>query len=127
MDLHAIAGGAITAVNPFILATIMSSTGYTVAPGGKQTPVYNTIANVPVQVQGLSFKDLTEIDGLNLNGERRAIYIKGQVEGVVRAAGTGGDLIVIPSGNSAGTWLVAYVLESWPDWTKAIITLQDGS
>jgi len=127
VDLRSIAGSVITAVNPDIFATVMSSTGYTIAPDGKQTPAYNTVTEVPVQVQSLSFRDLMQVEGLNLNGEKRAIYIKGKLDGTVRVAGKGGDLIVINNGTSIGTWLVVQSLEQWPDWCKVAVVLQDGS
>lgn len=86
-----------------------------------------TVFNVRAQVQALSFKDLTQIDGLNLNGTKRAIYVNNRLDGIVRPDGKGGDLITIPSGVSKGVWLIAMVLEQWPDWCKVVATLQDGA
>lgn len=124
MDLHGLARGAISAVNPFVLATVQISTGSTQNADGGRTPTYTTFNNVSVQVQALSYKDLAQVEGLNLNGTRRAIYVSGELDGVVRSLGKGGDLITLPDGS---VYLVAMVLEQWPDWAKVAATLQDGS
>lgn len=126
MNLHGLAAGLVGAVNPFVTATLQVSTGYMTDAAGKQTPTYAAPATVSVQVQALTYKDLQQLDGLNLQGTRRAIYIAGVVQGLVRATRQGGDLITITSGESAGVWLVAQVIEAWPDWTKVAVTLQDG-
>lgn len=126
MNLHGLASGAIGTVNPFILGTIKVSTGSTTAADGKRTPTYSTQTNVSMQVQALTFRDLQQLDGLNLNGTRRAIYLNGKYDGVVRPQLKGGDLFVIASGPNAGTWLVALVLEQWPDWCKVAVTLQNN-
>ena len=127
MNLHGIVAGAIGAVNPSLLGTVQVSTGYTQDAAGNQIPTYATTINVPMQVQALTFRDLKQIDGLNLTGTRRAIYLNGKLDGVVRVSAKGGDLITIPSGASAGVWLTALVLEAWADWTKVAATLQDGA
>jgi len=76
------------------------------------------------QVQSLTYTDLTQIDGLNIQGVRRAIYINGEVDGLVRSENKGGDIITTPNGE---VWLVVLVLEYWPDWTKCVVTLQNGA
>lgn len=78
------------------------------------------------QVQALTYKDLQQISGINLNGTRRAIYLQGKLDGVVRSLEKGGDLISIASGANAGEWLVGMVLEQWQDWCKVAATLQNG-
>lgn len=125
MNLHGIVSPIIAAVNPMIPATLLVSTGFDSLPGGKREPTYAAPVTVRAQVQSLSYRDLTMIDGLNLNGVRRAIYLYGKVQGVNRAEGVGGDLVIIASGVSAGTWLVAMASEQWPDWCKVICTLQN--
>ena len=126
MDLHGTVSGAIQAVNPFVPGTIQSSTGYTANDDGSRTPTYST-AVVSCQVQAMSFKDLQQVDGLNLNGTRRSIYVKGAQNGVVRVSSKGGDLITLTDGPNAGVYLVAMVLEQWPDWVKVAVTLQNGA
>ncbi len=109
---------------------VRTSTGYTQDGEGKQIPTYSD-ATATAQVQALSFKDLVQIEGLNLNGTRRAIYLQGDVDGVSRPQVSGGDLIVFPNDSNVpahllGTvWLVAQALETWPDWCKVAATLQN--
>jgi hypothetical protein len=80
---------------------------------------------VPGQVQPISFQDLTQLDGLNIGGVRRAIYINGLVNGLVRSENKGGDLIEVTAGPNAGNYLVALISEAWPNWCKALVTLQN--
>src|SRR5271155_5526729 len=124
MNLHGIVAGAIGAVNPLRQATLMRSIGYTINPDGTQVPAYQTIGNVTCQVQELTSKDLHQLDGLNLQGSSRAVYLNGDWSGVVRATSQGGDMVQLDDGT---IWLVVAIPEKFPDWTKMIITLQDGS
>jgi hypothetical protein len=126
MNLHGIVSGTIGAINPFIPGTVQISTGSTTYADGSRTPSFTTLA-VSLQVQALTSKDLRQLDGLNLNGTQRAIYVNGKFDGVVRPELKGGDLFMIASGANAGTWLVDKVLEQWPDWCKLAVTLQNGS
>ncbi len=131
MNLHAIVRGAITTVNPDVVATYRRSTGYTTAADGRQVPAYTDVPNVPVQVQALSFQDLQHLSGLNIQGVRRALYLYGTAMGVVRNLQRGGDLFVFAPGilPEGTTWLVAHVIEQWgpgAEWCKACITLQNG-
>lgn len=126
MDLHSIVSGVVGTINPFVPATIQVSIGYTTSDDGTRVPQYDTI-NVSAQVQALTYADLRQIDSLNLNGTRRAIYLKGAFNGTVRPQSKGGDLITLTDGPNAGVWLVAMVLEQWPDWCKVVTTLQNGA
>lgn len=78
------------------------------------------------QVQPITWRDLQQMEGLNLGGVRRKIYMHGASDAVVRVKRKGGDMVVIDSGVDAGTWLVAQVLEQFPDWVCAAVTLQNG-
>ena len=124
MNLHAVVSGAINAINPQILGTVRMSTGSTTLQDGSRVPRYTDFANVPMQVQSLQYSDLLKLAGMNIQGVRNKIYLSGDWNGLVRRDGKGGDVIVIANGPSAGTWLVALVLESWPDWTCAAVTMQ---
>ena len=127
MDLRGIANAVTSTINPNITVTALRSTGYTIGAGARQVPSYAQGVTGPGQVQALDGNDLKQLDGLNIQGVTRAIYLRGALAGVIRPSQTGGDLIVISSPAPMalrGTWLVAKVLESWPDWTKAAITLQ---
>lgn len=134
MNLHAIVAGAIGAVNPFVPATLQQSTGYTTNADGSRDPTYSTRA-ISCQVQALTYTDLTKLDGLNIQGTRRAIYVTGEAAGIIRVKQEGGDLVIFPDNTlpEGNTWLCAQVLEQWSDgagvpaWVKICVTLQDGS
>lgn len=121
LNLHALVSGAIGTINPFVPASIKQSTGYTVAPGGIQTPTYTETA-LMVQVQDLRTDELSQLDGLNLQSDTRAVYLSGNWDGIVRSGRKGGDLIII----GKQTYLVLAVLEGWPTWTKLACVLQNG-
>ena len=120
MDLRGLANGVTATVNPNKTVTVRRSTGYTIGAGRKQVPGYADPVTGPAQIQALDANDIKQLDGLNIQGTVRAIYLRGVLAGVVRPDGTGGDLVEI----NGQTWLVVKVLEGWPTWTKAAIVLQ---
>lgn len=132
MNLHTIVGPVIAAINPSVPVTLSISNGtYTTNPDFSKTPNYTIVTNAQAQIQSLTFRDLKQIEGLNIQGTARAIYLQGDIEGMVRATNKGGDLITMPDGT---VWLVNMVLENWnpPDgsssgWVKVAAVLQDGS
>jgi hypothetical protein len=127
MNLHQIVSGAVGTINPPILCMLQQSTGYNVQADGTQTPNYATFADVPVQVQALTYTDLMKLGAMNIQGTRRACYVNGNTEGVDRQAIKGGDLLTMPDMPGfpgPTTWLVVQQLEWWPDWSKFAITLQ---
>ena len=125
MDLRGIANGATSAVNLNEIVTLLPSTGFTMGAGAKQIPSYGVPVTGPANVQALDNDDLKQIDGLNIQGEIRAIYLRGALAGVIRPDQKGGDLI--QRGFPVQKWLVVKVLESWPNWAKAVIVRQgDG-
>jgi hypothetical protein len=132
MNLRGIVRQAITAVNPDTLCTWQQSTGSTVNADGSLTPTYNVVDDVPVQVQGLSARELAHTDYLNIQGVLRKVYQYGNVQGVVRPNFQGGDLLSFAQtyGGTLQVWLVVSVLETWPDavdngWSSAIVCLQN--
>lgn len=134
MNLRAIANTAVQVINQNIPCTVRVSTGYITDVDGTRTPTFNDVPDIPAQVQSLSSGDIEMLDGLQLNGDTRAIYLNGRVDNMVRADNTGGDLIVFPADPLGqqrwpfGTvWKVTSVLEQWPDWVKVAVTLQNGS
>ena len=123
MNLHQIVAGAIGSVNPFVNAQVMVSTGYTTAADGSRTPTYSVATNVPVQIQALSAREIEHLDGLNIQNVTRSAYLNGDIEGLDRKFGLGGDLIVY----EGITWLVVQVMENWSDtagWTRVALTQQ---
>ena len=125
MNLNAIASSFVSAVNPTASATVLVSDGYTTQADGKQVPKYLPARVIAADVQNMTYRDLAQDEGLNLNGVKKAIYLNGRLDGVIRAEGKGGDLITIRGGGWDGTeWIVAQVLEYWNGWTKVAATLQ---
>lgn len=126
MNLHSYVAGAIGAVNPQISVTVQVSTGNVKNADFTLTPTYADPVTVLAQVQPLTYRDIQQIDGLNLQGTRKAIYLNGAINGLVRPQNDGGDLITFPDGS---VWLVALVLEGFDltaGWTKCAITLQNN-
>jgi hypothetical protein len=127
MDLRGIANSVSNAVNENIIVTVTRSTGYTIGSGLKQVPTYAPGVSGPAQLQALDGSDLKQLDGLNLQGVLRAIYLRGALAGVIRADSQGGDIVTIAAPappQFIGTWLVVKVLETWPLWSKCVINLQ---
>lgn len=120
MNLHGVAGPIIASVNPMILATIKYSDGYESGPGLKQAPKYRVVPDVQAQVQPLSAGDLKHLEAQNIQGVQRSVYLYGDIQGVVRPAEKGGDLLIFDN----QVWLVTAVFETWPDWCKVGVTLQ---
>jgi hypothetical protein len=122
-----------------ILAGTMITGQLTGLPGGIGTYSLNqaqTVASEAMttsmtlqgQIQPITWRDLQQMDGINLGGVRWKIYLYGEVDAVVRPEKKGGDLITIFAPNQhAGVWLVAQVLEAWNGWVCAAIVLQDGA
>jgi len=121
MNLHGLASGAINIVNPFVPVTIAQSAGWTMSPDGTQVPSYTLVPDVMVQLQPMSSEDLIQIEGLNLTGQKQAIYFTGNWNTIVRTIQIGGDMFLLPDGT---WWLAAVNLENWPDWSKLAIVQQ---
>jgi len=126
MNLHGLVSPVVSAINPQVPATLQISTGSTIAEDGTRIPTYEKARTVTAQVQPLSSRDLRQLEGLNLGGNLVAIYLYGEVDGLVRSANKGGDLVTLTTPPNAGVWLVNQVLEQWPDWAKCACTLQNG-
>jgi hypothetical protein len=127
INLRAVANSVTTSINPNVTATLSQSAGSVTRDDGSRVPKY-TKTDIVLQVQALSFGDLRQAEGVNLQGTRRKIYVNGVVSGIIRPAQKGGDLITFPPGllPEGDTWLVAMVSEQWPTWASFIITLQNG-
>lgn len=126
MNLHAIVRGAITSVNPDILGMWRESTGYVVGSNYKPAPQYTDHQNIPMQVQALSGRDIKRLNYLGIQGVKRAVYMYGNKQGLVRPNDQGGDLLVFPEvpGGEPKVWLISIVFETWPDWCRVGVTLQ---
>ena len=130
MNLQAIASRVVGVVNPPVNAAwAVATPGVTIGPGRK--PIPNPPTNVPVslQIQPLGSQDLRKLDSLNITGVDRAFYLNGNVHGVDRLPGLGGDTFMILDGAHPlylTVWLVTAVLEAWDanGWTKVGVTKQ---
>lgn len=126
MDLYGLTIGAISTVNAMTPAVLKVSTGSAKNADFTRSPAYAAPADVMAQVQELTTKDIAHLDSLNIQSSTVAVYVSGQIQGLVRAQNKGGDLITIAEGTRAGTYLVTAVLEQWADWVKVAATLQNG-
>lgn len=124
MNLRAISNQVIQIVAPDEAIAIRRSTGFTLGAGHKQIPTYAAPENVLGQVQSsdkLSRKDLEHTYGLNVNSVIRVLYVDGDLNAVNKPLIKGGDLI-----DWAGNvWLVISLLETWKQWTKVLLVLQN--
>jgi hypothetical protein len=127
MNLRGIANAVTRSINPNVSVSLKSSNGYSTSAAGARTPLYLAPVTLQVQVQALTYGDIQKLDGLNIEGVRRAVYMTGQSFAIVRDRSLGGDIMTFTSLPEGNVWLVAHVLERWPDWCKLAITLQNGS
>ena len=126
MNLFAITAATVAAVNPLQSVTVRVSTGASINADGSRTPTYVSYT-LQAQIQALASGELAQISSLNIQGTHRAIYLYGDIEGLLRSDRKGGDLVIFPDGS---TWLVTTVLETWGSvgsgdmWCKVAATLQ---
>jgi hypothetical protein len=129
MDIRSLANSISNTVNGNLIVSVRRSTGSTIGAGAKQIPTYAAAVTGPAQVQALDSVELKQLDGMNIQGVVKGIYLRGALAGVVRPNQQGGDLIDIASPAPApfvGTSLIVKVLEQWQDWCKCAIVLQGG-
>lgn len=128
MNLQNIARGYVGTVNPNLPVVIAPNRGYVTLGDGTRVPSYATpVSGWTAQIQSMTYQDLRQVDGLNLTGIRRSIYLNGRWPGVSRPFTAGGDLITFPQGT---VYLSAMLLEDWNDtsgWCKVAATLQNVS
>lgn len=120
MNLHKIANAAIRRVNPNIPAVLKKYAGIIMGPGHKPIPSYLPDQNVTIQLQPISRGDMQHVDGMNLQGLAKVIYVNGNYFSVQRELEQGGDIFVI----NGEQWLVVEPVELWPDWCRLIVVLQ---
>lgn len=131
MNLRGIANAAIQSINPNIPVTVKSPNGFTVDPlTRRQIPAYIT-QQAQGQLQALDGDDLGQVNGLNIQGTIRAMYLYGSIAGVIRPDGSPQSHVVFASNEGGITkereWGVFKVLETWPDWCKVAIVYQDAA
>ncbi len=120
MNLRQIANNAITSINPNISAVLKKYAGETIGTGRKPVPSYLPDQNVTIQLQPISRGDMQHVDGLNIQGLAKVIYVNGNYFSVQREMEQGGDIFVI----NGEQWLVVEPVELWSDWCRLIAVLQ---
>lgn len=125
MNLRAIANSVSTVINPNSSVVWIQSTGYTTDDAGKRTPV-TASSTLRGNIQALDAEDIKHVDSINMQGVMRAVYLYGNIQGIVRADGKGGDILQFPQvpGGTNQDWLVFHVSETWPNWCKVLVVLQ---
>lgn len=125
MNLRGMVNKYTQLTNPNVFINWIQSTGYTTDNTGRRTPTSVTLS-VEAQIQALSTSDLEHTDGLNITNVMRTVYLYGNAAGVVRADNIGGDILVFPEipNSSNKNWLITKVVETWPEWSKVIVSLQ---
>ena len=127
MNLNNIVAPICGVINDWVTLAIQPSQGYGTNPDGSRVPVYGPTQYILAQMQALAYNDLIQVSGLNLTGERRAIYVNGDYQGVVRSSQEGGDVVTLPDGT---VWLLVFQFENWHTtggWVKFCITKQNGA
>ncbi len=125
MNLRALANALTSQINANQSISWVQNTGYTTNAAGKRTPTTTTVS-IMAQIQALSGGDLMHMDGMNLQGVMRTVFMYGNPQGVVRVDSKGGDILQFPEipGGVTRNWLVTQVIETWPNWAKVVVTLQ---
>lgn len=124
MNLHGLVSSVIKSVNPNTSVGLEFSTGFAQGADFKKTPTFATMESVPAQIQPIGWRDLQQLNGVNLQGEMKVAYFFGSVAAIVRQTGSGGARITLPDGS---VWLNVQVLEDFSmtsGWTKIAIVRQ---
>lgn len=127
MNFHGAVKSLIGGANPPTFIAWLQSDGFTTTPDYRQVPAYKGAQTIQAQIQSMSADELKKVEGMNIQGVKRALYIEGQAAGVIRCDAKGGDLFQFPEIRNGPnkTWLAVLALETWPDWVKVVVTLQD--
>jgi hypothetical protein len=131
VNLHSAVRGAITSINPDIVAQFQASTGPgTPDASGNVAPTFAAAVPVRVQVQPLSKEDLRHVATLNIQGVFRSIFMFGNPQSVVRPNQQGGDLLTFAQfqGQGPSVWLTIAADGPWNveqgGWSKILVVLQ---
>ena len=126
MSLRGLAHGLVATVNPDVVGDLYVNQGPVTGYGGKRAPAYLKVEGQVFQVQALSSGTLQRADSLNIQGVKRQVYLNGNVRGVERMAGAGGDILGFPLHGVPAFWLVVEVSEDWDanGWCKVLVVQQ---
>ncbi|CAI3933421.1 hypothetical protein [Commensalibacter communis] len=119
---HDIVHRIISIVNPNVTALVKKSKGFSVGQGGVQIPLYEDSKEITVQVQSAEGVELTHVDNINMQGERKIVFSSEQLYGIDRVRGLGGDLLEF----YGRKWLVVKRIEGWEGskWCKVLVIAQ---
>jgi hypothetical protein len=120
MNLHQLVRGAIGGINPDIPVTVLPSAGAEENDAGRVVPAYGTPISTTGQKQPLTGRDIERFQQQNIQGVTCKMHLNGNFEGLFRVLGKGGDLLQF----GGQKYLVASVIERWPDWCCVALTLQ---
>jgi hypothetical protein len=120
VNLHQLVRGVVGAVNPDIPVSVMPSTGSTEDDTGRSIPSYGTTIQTTGQKQPVTGRDIERFQQQNIQGVTCKMHLNGNYEGLFRVLGKGGDLLQF----EGRTYLVASVMERWPDWCCVALTMQ---
>lgn len=120
MNLHGLVRGVIQTVNADIPVTILPSAGADEDSTGRTIPAYGDPITMRGQKQPVTGRDIYRFQQQNIQGVTCKMYVHGNVEGLFRQTGKGGDLLEF----EGQTYLVASVMERWPDWCCVALTMQ---
>jgi hypothetical protein len=126
LNLHAIVGPIVSAINPTQIIQIAMGSGYATAADGTLTASYES-ASFPAQIQALTGRELRHVDALNIQGTMRALYLYGNVTGIIRFSQTNGSLVKFPDGS---VWMCFVEFEPWSvtaGWCKIGVLSQQTS
>lgn len=121
MNLHQLVRRAISSINPDQTVTIKKFIGYDNS-GVYAIPSYEEVQTT-AQIQPIRSSDIQHINNFNTSSVYKNMYLNGDWNGLNRAVGSGGDLVVWNN----QTWYVVAVDENFSPtagWTKITVCLQ---
>lgn len=121
MNLHQLVRGAISSINPDQPITIKKFTGYDNS-GVYAIPTYESFETT-AQIQPIRSSDIQHINNFNTSSVYKNMYLNGDWNGLNRAIGSGGDLVIWNN----QTWYIVAVDENFSPtagWTKITVCLQ---
>lgn len=122
MNLHEMVRGMIGIVNPNVTAIVWKSKGKIYQSDGTTKPDYYEPKVIEVQIQSAEGAELTQIDNINQQDERKVVFAPEQLYGIDRERDLGGDLLEF----YGRKWLVVKRVESWEgsNWCKVLVVSQ---
>jgi hypothetical protein len=132
MNLNTLSRSMTRSVTPAVPGTVRISTGPVKNADYSVTPGYAAPVAAEFDIQAMDGGDIAHMDALNLQKVARVFYFNGNLAGLDRQAGKGGDVIEfgtdarVPAWLRTTSWLVTDVSEPWDagGWVRVIGTKQ---